>query len=100
MAKMTQQHKVLAYILNTENVKTLNLITSSAGLAVAETLEEICNIKTLIKWPNDIYYKDKKLCGILIEHSIMGAGINHSILGVGINVNQHGGNSTSKVLYP
>lgn len=41
-----------------------------------------------IKWPNDIYYKDKKLCGILIEHSIMGNGINYSILGVGINVNQ------------
>jgi BirA family biotin operon repressor/biotin-[acetyl-CoA-carboxylase] ligase len=41
-----------------------------------------------IKWPNDIYWKKKKLCGILIENSITSSLINHSILGIGINVNQ------------
>lgn len=41
-----------------------------------------------IKWPNDIYYKDKKLAGILIENSIKGSTINHSIAGIGFNLNQ------------
>lgn len=41
-----------------------------------------------IKWPNDIYYGDKKICGILIEHSISGNKIDYSIIGVGLNVNQ------------
>lgn len=44
--------------------------------------------KVCIKWPNDIYYADKKLCGILIENSLSGANIEQSIVGVGINVNQ------------
>lgn len=41
-----------------------------------------------IKWPNDIYYKDKKLVGILIENCLSGAWLSHSIVGVGVNVNQ------------
>jgi len=41
-----------------------------------------------IKWPNDIYYTDKKIAGILIENSITGVKINHSIIGIGININQ------------
>ena len=41
-----------------------------------------------IKWPNDIYYKDEKLAGILIENSLNGNFIQHSIIGIGLNVNQ------------
>lgn len=41
-----------------------------------------------VKWPNDIYYADKKLAGILIETAIMGATLKHAIFGIGINVNQ------------
>ena len=41
-----------------------------------------------IKWPNDIYYKDKKLAGILIENSIKGSTINYSVAGIGVNLNQ------------
>lgn len=41
-----------------------------------------------IKWPNDIYYNDKKIAGILIENSIIGSKINYSIVGIGININQ------------
>ncbi len=41
-----------------------------------------------IKWPNDIYYKDKKLAGMLIEHSITGRKIDHSFIGIGLNLNQ------------
>jgi len=41
-----------------------------------------------IKWANDIYAGNKKLAGILIENSILGASIDYSIVGIGLNVNQ------------
>ena len=41
-----------------------------------------------IKWPNDIYWKDKKIAGILIENDLTGSQISQSIIGIGININQ------------
>lgn len=41
-----------------------------------------------IKWPNDIYVDDRKICGILIENGIMNGKIKQSIIGIGLNVNQ------------
>lgn len=41
-----------------------------------------------IKWPNDIYWKDKKIAGILIENELEGEYIAQSIIGIGLNVNQ------------
>lgn len=41
-----------------------------------------------IKWPNDIYFKNNKLAGILIENSLMNDCIVESIIGVGLNLNQ------------
>ena len=46
-----------------------------------------------IKWPNDIYWKDKKICGILIENDLSGHHIRRSIAGIGININQEVFNS-------
>lgn len=62
-------------------------ISEAVSLAVVETLTQYADGFS-IKWPNDIYHCDRKICGMLIEHSVMGSGINHSIVGVGINVNQ------------
>lgn len=41
-----------------------------------------------IKWPNDIYVGDKKICGVLIENRLQGRMINDTIIGIGLNVNQ------------
>lgn len=41
-----------------------------------------------IKWPNDIYYGERKIAGILIEHSITGERIDYSIAGIGLNLNE------------
>lgn len=41
-----------------------------------------------IKWPNDIYWRDKKICGILIENEIEEGHISRCICGIGININQ------------
>lgn len=72
--------------LTIDAVFALNIITS---LAVYDVLVGCFSKKISIKWPNDIYYLDKKLGGILIETNI---GDKHKIktavIGIGLNVNQ------------
>lgn len=63
------------------------LISQIVSLAIKEELETYTT-DISIKWPNDIYWKNKKICGILIENELMGRNINQSIAGIGINVNQ------------
>ena len=63
------------------------LISQIVSLSVKEVLESYIE-GVQIKWPNDIYWKDRKICGILIENDLMGDWISQSIIGVGINVNQ------------
>ncbi len=61
------------------------------GLAVAETLNaqfKNPHSRFTIKWPNDIYYKDKKVGGILIENQITQGHVEDCIIGLGLNVNQ------------
>ena len=43
-----------------------------------------------IKWPNDIYVRNDKIAGILIENSLMGETIENSVAGIGVNLNQDG----------
>lgn len=57
------------------------------SLGIVAALGE-AGVEARIKWPNDIYAGDRKLCGILIENSISGGRIERSIAGVGLNVNQ------------
>ncbi len=62
-------------------------VSEAVALAVADTLEE-CGIYARVKWPNDIYAGDRKISGILIEHSVTGRDITQTVIGVGLNVNQ------------
>jgi len=67
------------------------LLTKIASLAVADLMAEILKnteLKTRIKWPNDIYVNGKKIAGILIENSISDNKIQSSIVGIGLNINQ------------
>ncbi|MBR4757298.1 MAG: biotin--[Bacteroidaceae bacterium] len=65
------------------------LLSEVLALAVRDGLEENGNGTDFsIKWPNDIYYKGQKICGMLIENELQGKTIERSIMGVGINVNQ------------
>lgn len=56
--------------------------------AVAACLNAEIAAAVRIKWPNDIYVKDEKLAGILIENVIQGERLSKSIIGIGLNVNQ------------
>ena len=62
-------------------------ISMAVSLAICEALgQHIGDLS--IKWPNDIYWRNGKIGGILIENTLHGALIRDSIIGVGINVNQ------------
>lgn len=63
-------------------------ITTAAAAAVTEALKELYDIDTQIKWVNDIYYNNKKICGILTEaHFDMESKIiDYAALGIGINI--------------
>ncbi len=64
-------------------------ISQVVSLSVVKVLRSLLNTdQVCIKWPNDIYCGDKKLCGMLIENSVAGPLIDRSIVGIGINVNQ------------
>ena len=58
-----------------------------AALSVKYTLDKYAP-DISIKWPNDIYYQHKKICGILIENEVTEGNIIRSIIGIGINLNQ------------
>ena len=76
-------------------------ISEAVSVAICETLEAVLRPprptgtpptqegkRVTIKWPNDIYVGDKKICGILIENQLRGRLICDSIVGIGLNVNQ------------
>ena len=68
-------------------------ISEAVALAVAETVEEELRSNGVddpvyVKWPNDIYVGDRKICGILIENTVTGTHIDKSVVGIGLNVNQ------------
>ena len=63
-------------------------LTRVVSLGVHSALEPLLGGKLKIKWPNDIYYADKKLGGILIENLVQGSQIKQSVIGIGLNINQ------------
>lgn len=64
------------------------LLSEALALAVAQSLEKYAGKSISIKWPNDIYCGDRKICGMLLEHDLCGAHIATTLTGIGINVNQ------------
>jgi BirA family biotin operon repressor/biotin-[acetyl-CoA-carboxylase] ligase len=63
-------------------------LTRAVSLGIIDALEPILGSQLKIKWPNDIYYDDKKLGGILIENLLQGNQIKNSVIGIGLNINQ------------
>ena len=63
-------------------------LSEATALAIVEALAAEAGDGFTVKWPNDVYWHDKKACGVLIENSLDGNGIATSIIGIGINVNQ------------
>lgn len=64
------------------------LITSMAAVAVARAIETLSGIPAKIKWVNDVFINNKKVCGILTEAGIDAekGSLDYAVLGIGVNV--------------
>lgn len=56
------------------------------GVAIVEALEEMRLTGVKLKWPNDLYYQDKKLAGILVEMSGQAGAAANLVIGMGLNL--------------
>nr|WP_294903106.1 biotin--[acetyl-CoA-carboxylase] ligase [uncultured Lacibacter sp.] len=63
-------------------------LLAATALAVRGELEKLMGDETTIKWPNDLYWRDRKTGGILIENIVRGTQWQWAVIGIGINVNQ------------
>lgn len=70
--------------LEAKNQFYLSMLTAVSIVAALEKYTDGFSIK----WPNDIYWKDRKICGILIENELEGKYLSQSIVGIGLNINQ------------
>lgn len=79
-------------LMNRKGIKAAGqfAISEAVALGIVDTVRHFLgeDFEVKVKWPNDIYVGDRKICGILIEHSISNREISRSIIGIGINVNQ------------
>lgn len=65
------------------------LLSQAVPLGLLDVLDAMLPSEFLtVKWPNDLYFKSQKLCGILINSTIRGMAMGTSVIGIGLNVNQ------------
>ena len=60
-----------------------------SSLAVAHAIKQETGLEALIKWPNDIYIKEKKVSGILSELGVYDGQLQYAVVGIGININSN-----------
>jgi BirA family biotin operon repressor/biotin-[acetyl-CoA-carboxylase] ligase len=66
---------------------TISLLPLAAGLAVRKAVLDSTGIEILLKWPNDLIWRKRKMGGILCESGFLGNRLNYVILGIGLNLN-------------
>lgn len=64
------------------------LLNQAVALAVRDCIHHYIPSEVKVKWSNDIYIKDNKVAGILIQNMLSGSKISATIVGIGLNVNQ------------
>ncbi|NJL30821.1 MAG: biotin--[acetyl-CoA-carboxylase] ligase [Phycisphaerales bacterium] len=77
------------FILQAHDNKTLEMLSLSAAVCIAEALESVAKPAPLtvgIKWPNDLLVRGAKIAGLLLESVALGADHRAVMLGIGINV--------------
>lgn len=84
------QNLLLSVILNVSplNIGQQFALSASTALACFDLLSHYIPSDLSIKWPNDLYWRDRKAGGILIDNQISGGIWTNAIAGIGININQ------------
>lgn len=76
---------LMSFILKEDNILSdFPFISIGTAYVIAQYLQDIEVKNVSIKWPNDIYVNDKKICGILLESSLP----RYLVVGLGLNLNQ------------
>ncbi len=83
----------MSVVICPDGVKAVEqfIISQAVSVSIVEVLRHYLpdlRSEIAIKWPNDIYVGDRKICGILIENALNGDSIVRSVVGIGLNVNQ------------
>ena len=73
------------------------LVTMASSIAVVETFQQMLGLEALIKWPNDVLIKGKKVCGVLTELDAEMDQLHYMVVGIGINVNNSLGSSLQHI---
>lgn len=79
---------ICSFLIKSETLTIPLDYSYQIGCLVSNVINRICNIKTYIKKPNDIYFNGKKLGGILIETKYLSERLDYVVIGIGININQ------------
>ena len=94
------ENLLCSYVLSLSSLKNTEVSTKmgdlstqfgllmAVSLGVSDFFEALAGSETKIKWPNDLYWCDRKAGGILIENKIRGQEWTWSVIGIGININQ------------
>ncbi|MFA5629196.1 MAG: biotin--[acetyl-CoA-carboxylase] ligase [Dehalococcoidales bacterium] len=69
------------------DIKRLPSLIMVASVALMRTINKLTGLNAVIKWPNDILIKRKKVAGILIEGAIQHVNVSYVVIGVGLNAN-------------
>lgn len=64
------------------------LVSMATAIGIYQFFAENAGSETKVKWPNDLYWRDRKAGGILIENIVLGSEWKAAVVGIGINVNQ------------
>lgn len=81
---------LLTVVINTQFllISQQFAVSIMTALACYDFFSQYSGEETKIKWPNDLYWRDRKAGGILIENHLKGSIWQYSVLGMGININQ------------
>lgn len=81
---------ILSVILNTSGLQVSSqfLLSMTAAIALYDFFNSYAIDETSVKWPNDLYWRDRKAGGILIENVFSGKEWQWAVVGIGININQ------------
>jgi BirA family biotin operon repressor/biotin-[acetyl-CoA-carboxylase] ligase len=84
------QNLLMSLILEPSFLKISSqfLLSAATALGILEVVGSYAKEKWTIKWPNDIYWGDRKAAGILIENIIRGENWTWAVVGIGVNLNQ------------
>lgn len=84
-----EQNLLFGFLFHPVEVNAMHQFSLSEALALA-----VCECLSAydegfsVKWPNDVYWHERKICGMLLEHDLQGSHIATTLTGVGVNVNQ------------